>query len=114
MSDIKKFTFYPMPALLLKLAVACVIHSVRSSPEQYASLMYGKYSPANYNLPSRSVHTDDYSTEDLKILLANDAANLYSIIAKDLVDEFLNHYNIGTSQTSIQSLSQSDLDLTSN
>ena len=39
-------------ASLLKLAVACVIHSIRSNPEQYASLMYGKYSPANYNLPS--------------------------------------------------------------
>ena len=62
--------------------------------------MYGKYSPANYNLPSHSVHTDDYRTQDLKIL-ANNAANLYSILAKDLVDEILNNYNIGTSQPSI-------------
>ena len=100
-------------ASLLKLALACVIHSIRSNPEQYASLMYGKYSPANYNLPSYSVHTDDYSTQDLKIL-ANDAAKLYSMLAKDLVDEFLSDYNISTSQTSIQSISQSDLDLTSN
>ena len=53
--------------------------------------MYGKYSPANYNLPSYSVHTDDCGTQDLKIL-ANDAAKLYSILAKDLVDEFLSDY----------------------
>ena len=51
--------------------------------------------------------------QDLKIL-ANDAAKLYSMLAKDLVDEFLNNYNIGTSQPSIQSISQSDRDLTSN
>ncbi|MGC2427889.1 MAG: hypothetical protein WA421_12710 [Nitrososphaeraceae archaeon] len=101
-------------ASLLKLALACVIHSIRSNPEQYASLMYGKYSPANYNLPSYSVHTDDHGTQDLKILLANDAAKLYSILANDLVDEILNNYNIGTSQPSIQSISPSDLDLTSN
>ena len=63
-------------ASLLKLAVSSVIHSIRSNPEQYASLMYGKYSPANYNLPSYSVHTDDYGKQDLKIL-ANDAAKLY-------------------------------------
>ncbi|MFZ0326072.1 MAG: hypothetical protein WBP64_17890 [Nitrososphaeraceae archaeon] len=100
-------------ASLLKLAIACVIHSIKSNPEQYVSLIYGKYSPANYNLPSHSVHTDDYSTQDLKIL-ANDAANLYSILAKDLVDEILNNYNICTSQPSMQSLSPSDLDLTSN
>ena len=100
-------------ASLLKLAVSSVIHSIRSNPEQYASLMYGKYSPANYNLPSYSVHTDDYGTQDLKIL-ANDAAKLYSMLAKDLVDEFLSDYNISTSQTSIQSISPSDLDLTSN
>ena len=102
-------------ASLLKLALACVIHSIRSNPEQYASLMYGKYSPANYNLPSYSVHTDLIDgTQDLKILLANDLAKLYSILANDLVDEILNNYNIGTSQPSIQSISPSDLDLTSN
>ncbi len=60
-------------ASLLKLAVTCVVHSIKSNPEQYVSLMYGKYSPTNYNLPSHSVHTDDYSTQDLKILLTNDA-----------------------------------------
>ena len=75
--------------------------------------MYGKYSPANYNLPSYSVHTDDCGTQDLKIL-AHDAAKLYCMLAKDLVDEILSDYNISTSQTSIQSISQSDLDLTSN
>ena len=96
-------------ASLLKLAIACVIHSIKSNPEQYVSLMYGKYSPANYNLPSHSVHTDDYSTQDLKIL-ANDA----DLGATDLVDEIPNNYNIGTSQASIQSISPSDLDLTSN
>jgi hypothetical protein len=109
----KAYTILSNGASLLKLAVACVIHSIRSNPEQYASLMYGKYSPANYNLPSHSVHTDDYGTQDLKIL-ANDAAKLYCMLAKDLVDEILSDYNISTSQTSIQSISQSDLDLTSN
>ena len=104
----KAYTVLSNGASLLKLAVACVIHSIRSNPEEYASLMYGKYSP-----PSHSVHTDDYSTQDLKIL-ANDAAKLYCMLAKDLVDEFLSDYNISTSQTSIQSISQSDLDLTSN
>ena len=58
----KAYTILSNGASLLKLAVACVIHSIRSNPEQYASLMYGKYSPANYNLPSHSVHTDDYGT----------------------------------------------------
>ena len=109
----KAYTILSNGASLLKLAVACVIHSIRSNPEQYASLMYGKYSPANYNLPSHSVHNDDYGTQDLKIL-ANDAAKLYCMLAKDLVDEFLSGYNISTSQTSIQSISQSDLDLTPN
>ena len=47
-------------ASLLKLALACVIHSIRSNPEQYASLMYGKYLAVNYNMPSYSVHTCDY------------------------------------------------------
>ena len=97
----------------MKLAVTCVVHSIKSNPEQYVSLMYGKYSPTNYNLPSHSVHTDDYRTQDLKILLTNDAAKLYSILAKDLGDEILSNYNIGTSQTSIQSISPSELDLTS-
>jgi hypothetical protein len=105
----KAYTILSNGASLLKLAVACVIHSIRSSPEQYASLMYGKYLAVNYNLPSYSVHIDDYSTQDLKILLANDAAKLYSMLAKDLVDEILSNYNIGTSQASIQSISQSDL-----
>jgi hypothetical protein len=109
----KAYTALSNGASLLKLAIACVIHSIRSNPELYVSIMYGKYSPANYNRPSHSVHTDDYSTQDFKIL-ANDAANLYGILAKDLVDEFLSDYNISTSQPSIQSISQSDLDLTSN
>ena len=46
----KAYTILSNGASLLKLAVACVIHSKRSNPEQYASLMYGKYSPA-INLP---------------------------------------------------------------
>lgn len=41
----------------------------------------------------------------LKTLLANDAAKLYSVLAKDLVDEILSIYDIGKSQTSIQSVS---------
>ena len=109
----KAYAILSNGASLLKLAVACVIHSIRINPEQYVSLMYGEYSPANYNLPSYSVHTDDCGTQDLKFL-ANDAAKLYCMLAKDLVDEILSNYNIGTSQPSIQSISQSDLDLTSN
>jgi hypothetical protein len=50
-------------ASLLKLAVACVIHSIRSNPEQYVSLMNGEYSPTNYNLPFHPVKTDDCSMQ---------------------------------------------------
>ena len=101
----KAYTALSNGASLLKLAVACVIHSIRCNRERYVSLKYGNYSPPNYNLPSYSIYTDDHSTQVLKTLLANDAAKLYSVLAKDLVDEILSIYDIGKSQTSIQSIS---------
>ena len=39
-------------ALLLKLAVSSVIHSIRNNPEQYVQLIQDNFSPMSYNTPS--------------------------------------------------------------
>ena len=84
-------------ALLLKLAVSSVIHSIRNNPEQYISLIQDNFSSARYNTPSHPFYTDDYPTQHFETILVNDAAKMYSNLAKNLIDEILSSYDIRSS-----------------
>jgi transposase len=91
--------------LLLKLAVSSVVHSIRNSPEQYISLIQDNFSSARYNTSSHPFYTEDYLTQHFETILMNDATKMYSNLAKNLTDEILSTYDIGSS-------SQSSLPLT--
>ena len=76
-------------ALLLKLAVSSVIHSIRNNPEQYVQLIQDNFSPMSYNTPSHPFYTNDYLMQHFETILVNDAAKMYSNLAKNLIDEIL-------------------------
>ncbi|MGA9843113.1 MAG: hypothetical protein WBQ25_12425, partial [Nitrososphaeraceae archaeon] len=100
-------------ALLLKFAVSSVIHSIRNNPEQYLSLIRDNFSPARYNTPPHTFYTDDYSTQHFETILVNDAAKMYSNLAKNLIDEILSRYDdIRSSQSSLPLILPSDQQLT--
>ncbi|MGA7898295.1 MAG: hypothetical protein WCA39_05470, partial [Nitrososphaeraceae archaeon] len=87
-------------ALLLKLAVSTVIHSIRNNPAQYISLIQDNFSSVNYNIPSHPFYTNDYLTQHFETILVNDSAKMYSNLAKDLIDEILSSYDIRSSSKS--------------
>jgi hypothetical protein len=97
---------------LLKLAVSSVIHSIRNNPEQYDQLIQDSFSSARYNTPSHTFYTDDYPTQHFEIILVNDAAKMYSNLAKNLIDEILSRYDIRRSQSSLPLILPSDQDYT--
>ena len=97
----KVFAVLSEGAHLLKLAVSSVIHSMRNNLEQYISLIWDNFSSANYNIPSYPVYTNNYITQDFEALLLNDVTKIYSLLAKDLVDEILSNYDIISSQSSL-------------
>ena len=87
-------------AVLLKLAVSSVIHSIRNNPEQYISLIQDNFSSTRYNAPSHLFYTDDYPTQHFETILVNDAAKMYSNVARNLIDEILSRYDIRSSSQS--------------
>ena len=97
----KVFAVLSEGAHLLKLAVSSVIHSMRNNLEQYISLIWDNFSSANYNIPSYPDYTNNYITQDFEALLLNDVTKIYSLLAKDLVDEILSNYDIISSQSSL-------------
>ena len=99
-------------ALLLKFAVSSVIHSIRNNPEQYVQLIQDNFSSMSYNTPSHLYYTDDYHTQNFETILENDAAKMYSNLAKNLIDEILSKYDIRRSQSSLPLILPSDQDYT--
>jgi hypothetical protein len=95
-------------ALLMKFAVSSVLHSIRNSPEQYISLIQDNFSPARYNLPSHPFYTDDYPMQQFETILVNDAAKMYTNLARNLIDELLSTYDISSSQSSLPLISPTD------
>ena len=99
-------------ALLLKLAVSSVIHSIRNNPEQYISLIQDNFSSTSYNTPSHPFYTNDYFMPHFETILLNDAAKMYNNLAKNLIDESLSRYDIRPSQSSLPLILPSDHELT--
>ena len=96
-------------ASLLKLAVSSVIHSIRNNPEQYVQLFQDNFSPMSYNTPSHQFYDNDYFTHHFETILVNDAAKVYSNLAKNLINEILSRYNIrSSSQSSLPLILPSD------
>ena len=56
----KVYSILSNVAVLLKLAVSSVIHSIRNNPERYISLIQDNFSSTRYNAPSHLFYTDDY------------------------------------------------------
>ncbi|MGA7900360.1 MAG: hypothetical protein WCA39_16025 [Nitrososphaeraceae archaeon] len=57
-------------------------------------------------------YTDDYLTQHFESILVNDAAKMYGNLAKNLIDEILSNYDIGSSsQSSLHLILQSDQEL---
>ena len=73
--------------LLLKFAVSSVIHSIRNNPDQYILLIQDNFSSVSYNIPSQPFYT--YDTQSFETILLNDAAKMFSKLAKNLIDEIL-------------------------
>jgi hypothetical protein len=94
--------------LLLKFAVSSVLHSIRNSPEQYISLIQDS-SPARYSAPSHPFYSDDYPTQYFETILVNDAAKMYHNLVKNLIEETLSSYYLGSSsQPSLPFISSLD------
>ena len=72
-----------------RYAVSSVIDSIRNNPEQYISLIQDNFSSMSYNTPSHTFYTDDYPTQHFETILVNEAAKMYSSLAKNLIDEIL-------------------------
>ena len=86
-------------AMLLKLAVSIVIQSIRNSPDQYISMIQNNFSSVSYNIPSE-FYINDHLTQHFETILVNDAAKMYNNLAKNLIDEILNKYDIRPSSKS--------------
>ena len=97
-------------AMLLKLAVSIVIQSIRNNPEQYLSIIQNNFSSVSYNVPSHPFYTDDYPTQHFETILVNEAAKMYSNLAKNLIDEILSRFDIGPTQSSLPLVLLSDQD----
>ena len=97
-------------AMLLKLAVSSVIHSIRNNPEQYISLIQDNFSSVIYNVPSHPFYTNDYFTHHFETILVNEAAKMYRSLAKNLIDEILSRYDTRSSpsQSSLPLILSSD------
>lgn len=102
--------------ILLKLAVASIIQSMRNNPEQYIPLIRDNFPLTNYNNTLyHPFYTNGYNTQYFETLLLNDAVKVYNGLAKNLVDEILGRYNIRSSpsQSSLPLILPSDQELTS-
>jgi hypothetical protein len=98
-------------AILLKLAVASIIQSMRNNPEQYISLIRENFSSMNYNLPYHPFYTNGYNTQYFETILMNDTRKVYSNLAKSLIEEVLIRYDIRpSSRSSLPLQLQSDQD----
>lgn len=85
-------------AILLKLAVASIIQSMRNNPEQYISLIRDNFSSMNYNISYHPFYTNGYNTQYFETILLNDATKVYNNLAKNLIDEIL-RYDINSLQS---------------
>ncbi|HEY7078456.1 MAG TPA: hypothetical protein VH500_02070 [Nitrososphaeraceae archaeon] len=79
--------------IVLKLAVYCVLQSLKMNPEQYVSLTSDSFAPSNYNLSLYPDHIKDLKLAS-ESMLVNNAIKIYDMLAKNLVDEILCKYNI--------------------
>jgi len=96
-------------AIMLKLAVACVIQSMRNSPEQYISLIRDNFSSTNYNITYHPFYTNGYNTQYFETILLNDATKVYNDLVKNLIDEILRS-DISSSPSSLPLILSSDQD----
>ena len=88
-------------ATLLKLAVSCVLQSMKKNPELYISLIQDKFSSSYYHTSSNPNYSNNCDTHDYELMLVNNVAKLYSMLARNLVDEILSKYDINSSQSSL-------------
>ncbi|HEY7082726.1 MAG TPA: hypothetical protein VH500_23795 [Nitrososphaeraceae archaeon] len=86
--------------ILLKLAVYCVLQSIKMNSEQYVSLPYDSFSSRAYNLSSYPDHINNMTLE-FESMLVNNAAKVYDKLAKNLINEFLDKYDVDISQSSL-------------
>ena len=99
-------------ALILKLAVSSVLHSIRNNPEQYISLIQDNFSSMSYNTPSYLFYTDDYLEQNFETILLNETAKMYGKLARNLIYENLSRYDSRSSQSSLPLILPSDQELT--
>jgi hypothetical protein len=87
--------------ILLKLAVSSVIQSIINNPEYYSLIVYDNLLPATHNTPSYLVNTNNWTTQSYETILMNEAKKLYDELSKNLVEEILDKYDVGMSQSSL-------------
>ncbi len=88
--------------MLLKLAVYCVLQSIKMNPKQSVSLTYDSFSSSNYNLSAYPDNINDLTIASESILV-NSVAKVYDTLAKNLVDEILSKYEVSSLQPSLPS-----------
>jgi hypothetical protein len=87
--------------ILLKLAISSVIQSIINNPEYYSLIVYDNLLPATHNTPSYLVNTNNWTTQSYETILMNEAKKLYDELSKKLVEEILDKYDVGMSQSSL-------------
>jgi DNA-binding CsgD family transcriptional regulator len=98
--------------ILLKLAIASIIQSMRNSPEQYIPLIRDNFPSTDYNVPYHPFYANGYNTQYFKTILLNDAVKVYNDLAKNLIYEIL-RYDISSPQSSLPLILSSDQELSS-
>jgi transposase len=79
--------------IVIKLAVYCVLQSIKMNSEQYVLLTYDSFAPSNYDLSFYPDHINDLTLAS-ESMLVNNAAKVYDTLAKNLVEEILNKYDV--------------------
>ena len=87
--------------ILLKLAIYSVIQSIRSNPEYYSLIVYDNLLPVTYYKPSYLANTNNWTTQSYETILMNEAKKLYDELSENLIEEILDKYDVGISQSSL-------------
>jgi hypothetical protein len=90
--------------ILLKLATYSVIQSIINNPEYHNLIVNDDLLPAIHNTPSYLANNNNWTSQSYEIIIMNEAKKLDDKLRKNMVEEILDQYDVGISQSSLQLL----------
>jgi predicted RNase H-like nuclease (RuvC/YqgF family) len=90
--------------ILLKLATYSVIQSIINNPEYHNLIVNDDLLPAIHNTPSYLANNNNWTSQSYEIIIMNEAKKLDDKLRKNMVEEILDQYDVGISQSSLPSV----------